>query len=125
MSHVITNRARLSRRVFLKGVTFSGAPISIGLPPLAMMFNANGTAFAAEPAAIKKDAPIESRFVVWFNGNGIPERYWIPAETGRAADDQDGWSIHLVTPHPSASRAPLGGGRSMPPPSRERRPNRP
>ena len=83
MSHVITNRARLSRRVFLKGVTFSGAPISIGLPPLAMMFNSNGTAFAAEPAATKKDAPIESRFVVWFNGNGIPERYWIPAETGR------------------------------------------
>jgi hypothetical protein len=83
MSHVITNRARLSRRVFLKGISLSGAPISIGLPPLAMMFNSNGTAFAAEPAAIKKDAPIESRFVVWFNGNGIPERYWIPAETGR------------------------------------------
>ena len=84
MSHVITKRDRLSRRVFLKGMTLSGAPISVGLPPLAMMFNANGTAYAAEPAAvIKKDAPIESRFVVWFNGNGIPERYWIPAETGR------------------------------------------
>ena len=94
MSHVITKRARLSRRVFLKGVTLSGAPISIGIPPLAMMFNANGTAYAAEPAAVvtkaaepaavvtKKDAPIESRFVVWFNGNGIPERYWIPTETG-------------------------------------------
>ena len=26
--------------------------------------------------------PIESRFVFWFNGNGIPERYWIPTETG-------------------------------------------
>ena len=25
---------------------------------------------------------IESRFVLWFNGNGIPERYWIPAEDG-------------------------------------------
>jgi hypothetical protein len=25
---------------------------------------------------------VESRFVVWFNGNGIPERYWIPTETG-------------------------------------------
>jgi hypothetical protein len=27
-------------------------------------------------------APIETRFVLWFNGNGIPEKYWIPAETG-------------------------------------------
>ncbi|HZO56614.1 MAG TPA: DUF1552 domain-containing protein, partial [Bryobacteraceae bacterium] len=26
--------------------------------------------------------PIESRFVFWYNGNGIPERYWIPTETG-------------------------------------------
>ena len=45
------------------------------------MFNSNGTAYAAaakNPAA----APIETRFLVWFNGNGIPERYWIPAETG-------------------------------------------
>jgi hypothetical protein len=84
MSHVITRRARLSRRVFLKGITLSGMPISVGLPPLAAMFNANGTAYAAETASvIKKDAPIESRFVLWFNGNGIPERYWIPAETGR------------------------------------------
>ena len=22
------------------------------------------------------------RFLIWFNGNGIPERYWIPRETG-------------------------------------------
>ena len=22
------------------------------------------------------------RFLLWFNGNGIPERYWIPTETG-------------------------------------------
>ena len=28
------------------------------------------------------ETPIESRFVFWFNGNGIPERYWIPSETG-------------------------------------------
>jgi hypothetical protein len=40
------------------------------------MFNSTGTAYAAERA------PIENRFVLWFNGNGIPERYWIPAETG-------------------------------------------
>ena len=42
------------------------------------MFNRNGTAYAARAAA----KPIASRFVLWFNGNGIPERYWIPAETG-------------------------------------------
>ena len=29
------------------------------------------------------EKPIETRFVLWFNGNGIPERYWIPTEEGR------------------------------------------
>jgi hypothetical protein len=41
------------------------------------MFNAAGTAYAAERT------PVEPRFVLWFNGNGIPEKYWIPAETGK------------------------------------------
>ena len=41
------------------------------------MFNSNGTAYAAEPA---KAFP--TRFVLWFNGNGITEKYWIPRETG-------------------------------------------
>jgi hypothetical protein len=41
------------------------------------MFNSSGTAYAA-------DQTIPSRFVLWFNGNGIPERYWIPGETGEA-----------------------------------------
>jgi hypothetical protein len=55
----------------------------VGLPPLVSMFNSTGTAYAAETAAGKAvTEPIESRFVLWFNGNGIPERYWIPAETG-------------------------------------------
>jgi hypothetical protein len=56
-------------------MTLAGAAVRIGVPPLVSMFNSHGTAYAA-------DAPIESRFVFWFNGNGIPERYWIPAETG-------------------------------------------
>jgi hypothetical protein len=43
------------------------------------MFNSTGTAYAADERWSK---PIESRFVFWFNGNGIPERYWIPSETG-------------------------------------------
>jgi len=75
MPHVITKRQRISRRRLLKGLTLSGTSIWVGLPPLVSMFNSTGTAYAAE-------APIESRFVLWFNGNGIPERYWIPAETG-------------------------------------------
>ncbi len=83
MSHVIARRVRLSRRTLLKGLTLAGTPITVGLPPLVSMFNGAGTAYAAEPAAaVRKEAPIESRFVLWFNGNGIPERYWIPSETG-------------------------------------------
>jgi hypothetical protein len=78
MSQVITNRIRTSRRALLKGLTLAGARITIGLPPLVSMFNSIGTAYAAE----KTPKPIETRFVLWFNGNGIPERYWIPTEQG-------------------------------------------
>jgi hypothetical protein len=44
------------------------------------MFNSAGTAYAAGTKTTAQ--AIESRFVLWFNGNGIPERYWIPAEEG-------------------------------------------
>src|SRR5205814_1049339 len=89
MSQVITNRVRLSRRSVLQGLTASGARILVGLPPLVAMFNSHGTAYAAGAPAAEKTAgktaetTIESRFVLWFNGNGIPERYWIPSEEGR------------------------------------------
>jgi len=76
MPHVITNRVRLSRRALLKGLTAAGNSVLVGLPPLVSMYNSHGTAYAAE------SKPIETRFVLWFNGNGIPERYWIPAEEG-------------------------------------------
>ncbi|MBM3793665.1 MAG: DUF1552 domain-containing protein [Acidobacteria bacterium] len=66
----------LSRRTLLKGFAVGGRAAALALPPLEAMFNATGTAYAAE------QAPIESRFVFWFNGNGIPEKYWIPTETG-------------------------------------------
>ena len=79
MSQVIAKRFRVSRRRFLKGLTLAGSAVQVGLPPLVSMFNSTGTAYAAGTAASK---PIESRFVFWFNGNGIPERYWIPSETG-------------------------------------------
>lgn len=82
MSQIITKRQRLSRRRFLSGAALSGGAIRVGLPPLVSMFNSLGTAYAADTAATKTESAIESRFVFWFNGNGIPERYWIPAETG-------------------------------------------
>ena len=70
----------MSRRSFLKGFALSHAPIVVGLPPLISMFNSNGTAYATEASfSGKTEAPIEKRFVFWFNGNGIPERYWIPS----------------------------------------------
>jgi len=78
MAQVITNRVRTSRRALLKGMTLAGARITVGLPPLVSMFNSIGTAYAAEGTP----KPIETRFVLWFNGNGIPERYWIPTEEG-------------------------------------------
>jgi hypothetical protein len=68
--------APLSRRAFLKGITASRAAAALPLPALAAMFNSAGSAYAADSARP------ETRFVYWFNGNGIVERYWIPAETG-------------------------------------------
>jgi hypothetical protein len=83
MSQVITKRVRLSRRIFLKGLTMAQAPVIVGLPPLVSMFNSTGTAYAADT---KAPGTIGKRFVVWFNGNGIPERYWIPSRTGADYD---------------------------------------
>jgi hypothetical protein len=48
------------------------------------MFNSTGTAYAAEtraPGSAAGKAPVK-RYVLWFNGNGIPERYWIPTMEG-------------------------------------------
>lgn len=73
-------KSDISRRTFLRGVGLSGATISIGLPAFDAFFNTNGTAYAATneiPAS-----PIETRFLFWFNGNGIIEKYWIPREDG-------------------------------------------
>jgi hypothetical protein len=66
----------ISRRTFLKYVGVAGSVVRIGLPPLGAMFNSRGTAYAGDKGAIP------TRFVFWFNGNGIPEKYWIPRETG-------------------------------------------
>src|SRR5581483_7267485 len=76
---MVTRKIRISRRKLLKS-----AATVIGLPPLEAMFNGNGTLYAAPLSAatrISGQAP-EMRFVLWFNGNGIVERYWIPRQTG-------------------------------------------
>jgi hypothetical protein len=83
MAHVINKRFRLSRRTFLRGMTAAQAPVLVGLPPLVSMFNLNGTAYAADT---KPNGALQKRFVFWFNGNGIPERYWIPTATGAEYD---------------------------------------
>ena len=74
--------AKLHRRSFLRGLGLFGAAIRIPLPPLACMFSSNGTAYAADATTGALEQSRPTRFVYWFNGNGIPERYWIPLETG-------------------------------------------
>src|SRR5260370_5625528 len=68
----------VSRRSFMRGVGLGSMAVRIGLPPLAAMFNSTGTAYAAKTGV----SPIESRFVLWFNGNGVVENYWVPREVG-------------------------------------------
>ena len=68
----------VTRRRFLQGMSMAGAAVRVGLPPLAAWFTSNGTAYAAAAGA----KTITPRFVFWFNGNGIPERYWIPSRIG-------------------------------------------
>ena len=119
------NSTTLPRRSFLRGLGLMGAAIRIPLPPLVSMFTSNGTAYAADPRrGLPAGAPAK-RFVYWFNGNGIPERYWIPLETGpdyamtpclsplaRLRND-----IHIVSglDNPNARTAGVGNGheRSM------------
>jgi hypothetical protein len=108
----------ISRRTVLRGFTAAGAAVRVGLPALSCMFNGNGAAYAA--AARTQQKPIESRFVFWFNGNGIPEKYWKPIETGqgfhitpclqplaRFRDD-----IHVITGLDSAAARLPGPGNS-------------
>ena len=72
----MTPKRFLTRRSFLQGVAPGGSVVRLALPPLAAMFNSDGTSYAAGGA-------IPNRFLLWFNGNGIPEKYWIPSDTGR------------------------------------------
>ncbi len=77
-------QTRYSRRRILKGIGLSGAAIQVGLPAFESAFNTNGTAYAATNGI--HGVPIEKRFVFWFNGNGIVEKYWIPRQEGDQFD---------------------------------------
>jgi hypothetical protein len=99
-------------------MTLSGTAIQIGLPPLVSMFNSHGTAYAAGTTGKVVEKSIENRFVFWFNGNGIPERYWIPNQTGRNFDMPPCLSplapfrndIHVLTGLDNAAAAVPGPG---------------
>ena len=73
----------LNRRTVLRGA-IGGVAISVGLPPLEAMFNANGNAYAQGAAALPK------RLGIFFWGNGVKLDRWVPTNTGA------GW-----TPSPS------------------------
>src|SRR5882757_886608 len=73
----MVTRLQVSRRRLLKG-----AAIAIGLPPLEAMFDSKGIAYAASASRVIPSATPQTRFVLWFNGNGVVEKYWIPTETG-------------------------------------------
>jgi hypothetical protein len=67
-------RRPLPRRSFLRGA-FGAATVSLGLPLLEAMLDGNGTALAS-------GAPLPRRLGVFFWGNGIRHKFWIPAERG-------------------------------------------
>ena len=70
----------LSRRRFLRNISMTGAAIRVGLPPLAAHVQHERHCVRRDREAPPRRS--RSRFLFWFNGNGIPERYWIPRETG-------------------------------------------
>ncbi|HEY0712158.1 MAG TPA: DUF1552 domain-containing protein, partial [Polyangia bacterium] len=70
---------KFSRRSVLRGALY-GTGITVGLPPLEAMFNANGTAHADGTALPK-------RLGIFFWGNGVKKDRWNPAAVGA------GWAL--------------------------------
>jgi hypothetical protein len=66
----------LDRRTVLRGMLATGAAVTIPLPLLNAMLNANGTALA------QSNTPISPLYVTWFFGNGSLPGRWKPAATG-------------------------------------------
>lgn len=78
---IYLRRKPLSRRAVLRGV-MNGVGLSLALPPLEAMFNANGTAYAC-------GGVIPVRFGLFFWGNGNNPDFWTP--TGEGSGDE--WSL--------------------------------
>ena len=66
----------LDRRTVSRAFWRTGATVSVPLPLLEIMLNANGTAYA------QTGAPVSPLFVMWFFGNGSLPGIWKPAKTG-------------------------------------------
>jgi hypothetical protein len=69
----------IKRRTLLRGL-LGGTAISVGLPTLEVMLNRNGTALA-------QGAALPRRLGVFFWGNGVRLKFWIPAAQG------PGWAL--------------------------------
>jgi hypothetical protein len=65
---------KLERRTVLRGL-LGGAAVSVALPTLEAMLNGNGTALAA-------GGKLPRRMGVFFWGNGIRHKFWVPAQRG-------------------------------------------
>ena len=81
MSQVITKRVRLSRRAIVERTDCRR--LADSRRACRRWFRCSIRAAPRmppdTPPARRREKAIESRFVLWFNGNGIPERYWIPS----------------------------------------------
>lgn len=72
----------LNRRTVLRGLLATGTAVTVPLPLLDAMLNANGTALAQTGEAV---SPL---YVTWFFGNGVLPGRWKPAATGAGSSWQ-------------------------------------
>ena len=71
---------KLSRRSVLRGL-LAGAAVNIGLPPLEVFLNSNGTGYAATgPSGFPR------RFAMFYWGNGHLAERWVPEQKGQGMD---------------------------------------
>lgn len=88
----------LDRRTVLRGL-LAGAAVSVALPTLECMLNANGTAYA-------DGEELPTRFGVWFWGNGVRPEVWVPTGTGTSFR----WSPLLEPLEPVRSKISVVSG---------------
>ena len=67
---------RITRRTMLRGL-LGGAAVTIGLPPLELLMNRHGTAYASDGTD-----GFPKRFGLFFWGNGVLPERWVPAAQG-------------------------------------------